>query len=78
VPLTTNTSNVSTDANGRTIFSGVTSGIDAKSIVDNIVKARQFQIDRITATMDAGKVRIAALDKLRGKSIALGSAVSEL
>ncbi|MFM8679139.1 MAG: flagellar filament capping protein FliD [Alphaproteobacteria bacterium] len=76
--LTTNTSKVSTDANGRTIFSGVTSGIDAKSIVDNIVKARQFQIDKITATMDAGKVRIAALDKLRGKSVALGSAVSEL
>ena len=78
MPLTTNTSNVSTDANGRTIFSGVTSGIDAKSIVDNIVKARQFQIDKITAAMDAGKARVAALDKLRARSVALGAATAEL
>lgn len=76
MPLTTNTSNVSTDANGRTIFSGVTSGIDAKSIVDNIVKARQFQIDKITAAMDAGKARVAALDKLRARSVELGAATA--
>jgi flagellar hook-associated protein 2 len=76
--ITSNTSNVSTDARGRTIFSGVTSGIDAKSIVDNIVKARQVQIDKIASAMESGKTRIAALDRLRTRTSALSAAMAEL
>ncbi len=76
--ITSNTSNVSTDSRGRTIFSGVTSGIDAKSIVDNIVKARQVQIDKIASAMEVGKTRIAALDRLRTRTSALGAAMAEL
>lgn len=76
--ITSNTNNVTTDARGRTIFSGVTSGIDAKSIVDNIVKARQVQIDKISAMLDSGKTRIAALDRLRAKAAVLGAAMEDM
>lgn len=76
--LTTNTNNVSTDANGRTIFSGITSGINAKSIVDNIIKAKQIQIDKISDTITKSTEKVTALDGLKTKTAALQSAMSLL
>ena len=44
-----NLNNLAVDSNGRAIFSGLSSGIDAQGIDTDIIAAKRIPIDRIEA-----------------------------
>ena len=60
------------------IFSGLSSGIDAKGIVDNIILAKRIPIDTIETRIDANTEKIAALGELRTLLGALKDSLAKL
>ncbi len=60
-----NTSNLSVDENGRVVFSGVGSGIDAQGTVDKIIAARRIPVDTLETRISANELKITALNQLK-------------
>ncbi|TDJ45107.1 MAG: hypothetical protein E2O52_07175 [Gammaproteobacteria bacterium] len=73
-----NFSNISVGEDGRVIFSGLSSGIDAKGIVDNIILAKRIPIDSIETRIDLNTEKIAALGELRTLLGALKDSLAKL
>lgn len=76
--LSLNTNNVATDAQGRTTFSGVSSGINAKQIVDSVIKAREVRTDKLAAEITANDAKIAAFNTLTARTAAVRDSLKEL
>lgn len=76
--VTLNTSNLSVDSSGRTSFSGLSSGIDSKSAIDAIIKARQVPIDSLAARVTADQAKIAAYQELSGLMVAFKASADKL
>ena len=73
-----NLNNMSVDANGKVSFSGISSGIDYKTAVDNIIKAKQVPIDTLQTDISNNKDKITQLQTLQTKLTTLKSALSTL
>lgn len=76
--ISLNTNNVATDNQGRTTFSGVSSGINAKQIVDSVIKARTVRTDKLAAEKAANDAKIAAFNTLTTKTAAVRDSLKEL
>lgn len=76
--ISLNTSNVATDAQGRTTFSGVSSGINAKQIVDSVIRAREVRTDKLGAEITANDAKIAAFNTLTAKTAAVRDSLKDL
>jgi flagellar capping protein FliD len=78
VAISLNTNNVATDAQGRTTFSGVSSGINAKQIVDSVIKAREVRTDKLSAEIKTNEDKIAAYNALTQKTAEVRNSLKEL
>ena len=76
--ISLNTNNVATDAQGRTTFSGVSSGINAKQIVDSVIKAREVRTDKLSAEIKTNEDKIAAYNALTQKTAEVRNSLKEL
>ena len=76
--ISLNTNNVATDAQGRTTFSGVSSGINAKQIVDSVIKAREVRTDKLAAEIKTNDGKIAAFKGLSARTVTVRDSLQEL
>lgn len=76
--ISLNTNNVSTDTQGRTTFSGVSSGINAQAIVDSVIKAREVRTNKLAAEIKTNDGKVAAFNSLTAKSAAVRGSLQEL
>ena len=60
-----NLNSLSVDANGRVSFSGLSSGIDFRAVVDSIIAARRIPIDSLETRVADNLDKITALEDLR-------------
>lgn len=60
-----NLDNLSVDANGRTSFSGLSSGIDFRGAVDAMIAAKRIPIDSLETKVTENADKITALQELR-------------
>lgn len=63
--MTLNLDNLSVDANGRTSFSGLSSGIDFRGAVDAMIAAKRIPIDSLETKVTENADKITALQELR-------------
>lgn len=75
-PLNPNSLNVG--ANGRVSFSGLASGINFKSAVDGIIKAKTIPVDLLKKNIKSNTTKITAYQDLRTLLDGLKSAVTNL
>ena len=73
-----NTSNLSVDENGRVVFSGVGSGIDAQGTVDKIIAARRIPVDTLETRISTNELKITALNQLKTNLNALKDSLAKL
>src|SRR5579883_3410497 len=70
--------NFTVDSKGTVTFSGIGSGIDFHKIADEVIKAKQAPVDRMSADITSGQKKIAELQKLQEILDSLQSSVSRL
>ncbi|HLI10975.1 MAG TPA: flagellar filament capping protein FliD [Alphaproteobacteria bacterium] len=70
--------NFTVDSKGTVTFSGIGSGIDFHKIADEVIKAKQAPVDRMSADITSGQKKIAELQKLQALLDSLQSSVSRL
>jgi flagellar hook-associated protein 2 len=63
--MAVNLNNLSVDSSGRVTFSGLGSGIDYKTAVDQIIAAKRIPVDRIEAQVETNKAKTEALKEVR-------------
>lgn len=73
-----NTSNLSVDENGRVVFSGVGSGIDAQGTVDKIIAARRIPVDTLETRISDNELKITALNQLKTNLNGLRDSLAKL
>lgn len=73
-----NLNNLVVDENGRISLSGISSGIDFNTAVDNIIAARRIPVDRLETNVQANSDKIAAFDELEGLMNSLRSSLDAL
>lgn len=73
-----NLNNLNVDDNGRVSFSGVGSGIDFQSAVDNIIAARRIPVDRLETSVTENNDKLAAFTELNSLLNSLRSSLGEL
>lgn len=73
-----NLKNLKVDDKGRVSFSGVGSGIDFRSAVDNIIAARRIPIDRLEAGVKKNGEKVTALTELNSLLNSLRSSLADL
>ncbi|MEX2649229.1 MAG: flagellar filament capping protein FliD [Alphaproteobacteria bacterium] len=73
-----NLGSLTVDPSGRTILSGVSSGIDFKDAVDKIIEAKRLPAVRLETRVTDNKARIEAYKELRGALNALKDTVNRL
>ena len=70
-----NFNSLTVDANGRVSFSGLSSGIDFRSVVDSIMAARRIPVDTLETRVADNQDQITALEDLRAGTGGTGSRV---
>lgn len=73
-----NLNNLSVDANGRTSFSGLSSGIDFRGAIDSIIAAKRIPIDSLETKVTENGDKITALKALRTDLGAMRDSLSKL
>ncbi|QEX23553.1 hypothetical protein FRZ61_34910 [Hypericibacter adhaerens] len=73
-----NLSNVNVDNTGKVTFSGLSSGLDYQSIIDNIIKAKTVPVDNLKTTIDDNTKKITAYNDLKGLLQTLQDSLSKL
>ena len=73
-----NLDNLSVDASGRATFSGLSSGIDVKGVVDGLIAARRIPIDSIEQRISDNEARIAILEDVSTRTRNLVQAADAL
>jgi len=73
-----NLNSLTVDANGRVSFSGISSGIDFRSVVDSMIAARRIPVDTLETKVADNADKITALEDLRTNLDALKLALSNL
>ena len=73
-----NLTGLNVDNSGRVSFSGLSSGIDYKTAIDNIIAARRIPVDSIETKISANKTKAAAYQGLQSLLGTLQSSVSTL
>jgi len=73
-----NLNNLSVDASGRVSFSGLSSGIDFKTAVDNIIAAKSIPVDKLDNRLTENDEKITALKSLRTLMTTLQGSLSGL
>jgi flagellar hook-associated protein 2 len=76
--MTINIDNINVDANGRTSFSGLSSGIDFRGAIDSIIAAKRIPIDSLETKVVENADRITALQDLRSSLNGMRDALSTL
>lgn len=75
---TLNLSGLTVDDSGRVFFSGLTSGIDFKQAVDNIIAAKRIPVDTLENRVTENEEQILALQDLRSLLNAFKDSLSSL
>ncbi len=73
-----NFNSLTVDANGRVSFSGLSSGIDFRAVVESIIAARRIPIDSLETRVVENQDQITALEDLRTNLDGLKQALSKL
>jgi len=73
-----NLNNLAVDANGRVSFSGLSSGIDFKTAVDNIIAAKSIPVDKLDNRLTENDEKVTALKSLRTLLTTLQGSLSSL
>ncbi len=73
-----NINNLVVDNNGGVSFSGLTSGIDFASVVDQIIAAKQIPVDTLQTKITGNEAQIAALQELQTLLGSLRTSLSTL
>jgi flagellar hook-associated protein 2 len=73
-----NLSNVGVDSSGKVTFSGLSSGLDYQSIIDNIIRAKTVPVDNLKTTIDDNTKKITAYNDLKSLLQTLQDSLSKL
>ena len=66
------------DSSGRVVFSGLGTGIDSKTAVDNIITAKRLPAVTLETRITDNKEKLTALTALRGQLNALKDSISKM
>ena len=73
-----NLNSIQVDDNGRVSFSGLSSGIDFRGVVDSMIAARSIRVDLLQTQVDENARKIAALGDLKTNLTNLKASLSQL
>ncbi|MFZ5789672.1 MAG: flagellar filament capping protein FliD [Pseudomonadota bacterium] len=73
-----NLSNIGVDSSGKITFSGLSSGIDYQTLIDNIIKAKTVPVDNLKTTIDDNKKKITAYNDFKSLLQTLQDSLSKM
>ena len=77
-PLGINFNNINVSSTGQVTASGLSSGIDWSSVVDNIIKARSIPVDQLNTKITTNKGQITSYQQFQSLLSTLNSSLSVL